>query len=466
MGKIKITQEQYKRLFSKNITESADIAGGLNRVDKSFAAATGGSAIKNLKEEPFNIKSASSGLPAQKAKKENSINEEAKPSGYQAIHDFIENIWMNPSQKNIDPFFEAAKLSWEDVTNYLIAAGVLADVGEGQYKVKNYFKTKFSKNPQEVIAQKMQDIDKLSKMLEKNPKAPWAAKEEKPKADIDESTGNSGSPYPAGTEHDPASPWNQDDSDIERSNAPQVFKPVVLGRELAILKGPKGLYLFNLDDISRKDLPNPEYHLSADDIADYINDNLKTIQQGQGIAGFEQAPLVLIDDELKAEILALYSGDKKVIQALNQVQEMTSAAGGGAGAFVGPLNAEPPIKRELTEITSDAPSGNVTSSSNGAYVQPAIWAKDKKNWAGDKKTQYPHGEIVDFDPCTKLNNNKKAENGGCSQGAVDGVVKTHKTKQSVISKTVYETIAKKTGRKVEDIQKLIESKLNNTKSLS
>lgn len=50
------------------------------------------------------------------------------------------------------------------------------------------------------------------------------------------------------------------------------------------------------------------------------------------------------------------------------------------------------------------------------------------------KTAYPNGDMVDFDDCTKLNNNTKAQDGGCSQGAVDNVVKTKKTKGSVVAK--------------------------------
>jgi hypothetical protein len=48
------------------------------------------------------------------------------------------------------------------------------------------------------------------------------------------------------------------------------------------------------------------------------------------------------------------------------------------------------------------------------------------------KTAYPDGEMVAFDDCTKLNNNKVAQNGGCSQGD-DGVVKLSKTKGSVVA---------------------------------
>jgi hypothetical protein len=47
-------------------------------------------------------------------------------------------------------------------------------------------------------------------------------------------------------------------------------------------------------------------------------------------------------------------------------------------------------------------------------------------------TSWPDGEFVDFDDCVKLNNNKVAQNGGCSQGD-SGVVKLKKTKKSIIS---------------------------------
>jgi len=125
------------------------------------------------------------------------------------------------------------------------------------------------------------------------------------------------------------------------------------------------------------------------------------------------------------------------------------------------------------------------AASSGAYVQPKIWAKDEKNWRNAKKPAIPNGKIVDpttdmnmqitenevkksgkllkefnikqahelhkkydknydnkfatieeevqdggqvsFDDCTLFNNNKEAENGKCSVGAVDDVVKIKKT---------------------------------------
>lgn len=71
-------------------------------------------------------------------------------------------------------------------------------------------------------------------------------------------------------------------------------------------------------------------------------------------------------------------------------------------------------------------------------------------------TAYPNGEFVDIDDCTKLNNNKVAQNGGCSTGAKDNVVKTKKTKNSVISSdALYSEVAKKTGRTIAEVKKII-----------
>jgi hypothetical protein len=118
-----------------------------------------------------------------------------------------------------------------------------------------------------------------------------------------------------------------------------------------------------------------------------------------------------------------------------------------------------------------------------------MWAKDDKNWAMNKdnktawkggkivdkkskanmtmesdnttKTAYPDGEFVEFDDCVKYNNNTDAENGGCSQGAVDGVVKTKKSKESVISKdALYYEVSKKTGRPIEEVKRLIETSIS------
>lgn len=84
--------------------------------------------------------------------------------------------------------------------------------------------------------------------------------------------------------------------------------------------------------------------------------------------------------------------------------------------------------------------------------------KGRQNKNAFKDTQWPDGHFVEFDKCVKYNNNKEAQRGKCSTGAVDNVVKTKSSKHSVISDTkIYEEIAKKTGRTIEDVKKIIEN---------
>ena len=99
------------------------------------------------------------------------------------------------------------------------------------------------------------------------------------------------------------------------------------------------------------------------------------------------------------------------------VDEMSSTGSVG-GSFTPPLFGA--IKRKLQEMTQ----GN---DSTGEYTTPPF--KMKKNHTdfaetnpkAFQKTQWADGSFVEFDDCTKLNNNNKAENGGCNAGAVDGV---------------------------------------------
>jgi hypothetical protein len=227
--------------------------------------------------------------------------------------------------------------------------------------------------------------------------------------------------------------------------------------------------VFDYSDLDRNDLPNNEYMLDIQDVSDYVNQNIGKLSKGVGVADYfeNQKELVKIDEPLKNELINIYSKDKTFAKELGGIEETTGAA--SSGAFTGPMTTNQSLGKPSTEIKSieetTAAGGTPQSSSTGQYTQPAIWAKDKKNWKGAAKTQYPNGEMVDIDTCTKLNNNKSAQNGKCCQGAVDNVVKTHKTNGSVISKSIYETIAKKTGRSVTDVMNIIETKIINNKPL-
>lgn len=479
MKKYKITKDQFERLLA----ESYDVKGGVNRVNKQFVKTFAGANIKNLEEKSnFNIKTGMK--KSAEAPQPKSMNEDVfSPEFHEAIRNFIENIWNNPSQKGLDKTFIENGITWADIVQFLVFSGVLVGVGGGVYKVVNVFKRLFSKDKEKAKIEKQQEIDKIASKVEKDPNAPWnkiKQPEETPYERKLKMQRNTDSGYEMPPRYfNPKGRKPMEEAPVME----QTFKPVGMNKEIAILNGPDDVYIFYYDDIKREDLPNSQEELEPKDLADYVNNNYDSINKGVGLKDFEQgADLVKLDEELKEELRNLYSKDKNFIELLNRLEETST---GSAGAFTGPfmgagganknispdytpskiINDEEEFLNNKLEETSTVGSGDATSSPTGSYVQPSIWANGPKNWKASKKTQYPNGEMVDFDPCTKLNNNKSAQKGKCSQGAADNVVKTHKTKQSVISKTIYEQIAEKTGKSVEDVKKIIETNLLKNKSL-
>lgn len=473
MNKIKITKEQRDRLFSQEIIESHDVQGGINRVNNSVKKELSGANIQNLDEDDFNVRANQSGIPNSSMKikqeikpiKRLSEDNTVHPDLEHAIARFIENVWMNPRVVHyLDKPFKELGLSLSDITKYLASTGVLSVVGVGQFKVNNMFKRRYSDDNKTAMHQKIEDIQIMAKQALNDPKAPWNANKGGESKTINTEESN----YPAGTENDPNSPWNQQGPKLDKPTiAPKMFKPVEMGKEIAILNASSGMYIFDYADIDRNEFPNTSYELTIDDIADYVNANLAHLSKGDGLDGFNAgAQLVLIDEPLKNELIDLYSYDKKFVSALSRLEEMTSAA--SSGAFTGPLSGGKSVEKGLTpseELMGEDETieETTTTASSGSYVQPQIWAKNKANWKAGASTQYPNGEMVNFDSCTKLNNNKSAQKGKCSTGAINNVVKTHKTSKSVISPSlsenaIYETIAKKTGRKIEEIKTIITNK--------
>jgi hypothetical protein len=127
-----------------------------------------------------------------------------------------------------------------------------------------------------------------------------------------------------------------------------------------------------------------------------------------------------------------------------KITDETTSMGGGvysgpSGAPIGKYgdtitksNVPTMIDDIVDETTSTVTAGNYAYATPGFASSKFFGNENKEGKARvnkgitHKKTTIPGGSFVEFDSCTKLNNNKEAQKGGCSVGAVDNVVKLKK----------------------------------------
>lgn len=378
--------------------------------------------------------------------------------------------------------------------------------------------------------------------------------------------------YPAGAEHDPNAPWNQDDGEPEQE--PEFLRADKFPFELvyynldndgiAVFSKNGELFIHiaaNHDGTPVEDFCADPSGADADCINNFINYNYNLGNVKIGTNPFKDL-LSIVTPKNKEAILKYYGDDEQLVAILNNIDETTAAS---SGAYVGGMSQgnkfDSNVPEELDEVTTttsvggssgsfayDAPAGDgsdfwtkgnkqnkrMNENQEGRYVAEMdfyIWANSDEEAKGqanqvakmlddkfdnrasvtklvrqprgttdsfpvnegvnkvDKKykilienkdvksstliseakalginlsedaqkdTQYPGGGFVEIDDCTKLNNNKVSQNGGCSQGAIDNVVTTKSSSDSVVAKeNVYETIAKKTGKTIDEVKAII-----------
>lgn len=242
----------------------------------------------------------------------------------------------------------------------------------------------------------------------------------------DTQTNSNAEEEPNLTEYDYSEIDVYDEPGYEPKN--KIFKIKTNTGESAILEKGGYLYYFDYAYLNIKDfLPYIDrtytqsygekiYNddkLSNKAIESYVND-IKGIKIGEnGLYDYENGDfdIVKIDTPLKELIIDIFPNNTEVKEILNSIDEVTDGSALGGTSLVIPLGSKPEdyiikkeIKESLTKVVKET-------------------AFDKTQWAG--------GEFVEFDDCTKLNNNKEAQNGGCSTGAIDNVVKLKKTKSNV-----------------------------------
>ena len=420
MKKIKITKEQYNKLVKSGIiTESANV------VDKSFKKALAGKDVYNLKY-----------MPEEKIEKASKFNINKPISGVRSIKEEVNNLleYIYGLTENFSNFWENYDLTYEDLCETLESKGYLIKK-EGAYKV--------SKKMGDAKSVKESMLETLTEMLRP----------------IEED-------YPAGAEFDSRAPYNRPEPQIRRGERPrQKFVEIKYSNpEIAIFKDLKSgeMYVFYYGDIDYS-LLEPyveregftdadgdieyydDFEINDDVLENYVNDNFPNLTKGIGVEDFESGKtnLVLINEELKDELLHLYDKDSRIVMVLSPIAEVTGAV--SSGSFVGkeflePMSEDDLIKRKINEMdTADA--GNIGYDNPGfvGISRDGKYPTNPKSTKAQKNTQWAGGAFVEFDDCTKLNNNKKAQNGGCSAGAVNKVVKLKKTKSNINAPSLSES---------------------------
>lgn len=249
--------------------------------------------------------------------------------------------------------------------------------------------------------------------------------------------------FPVGVEpHTSNAPWNE--KEMEPIETPETKNVEINGplklmgsnEELSILSDGTNLFVFLYGDLS-------EVPMKGEEVENFISKHKEEV--GYGLEDWESGDkrLVQIDDILKDDLIQTHSHDEKFKNALlqnNGLEEVTASGSAGqyTGLFSGGKNE--PIKRDLDKQDVPVVYETMTASPStvGPYDTNALpginrdgsYKKTPKSNA-EKKTQWAGGSFVKIDDCTKLNNNKVAQKGGCSTGAVDNVVKTVKTSANV-----------------------------------
>lgn len=310
--KMKITKEQYNRIFATKLYES------MNSVDKTFKKEFSGADIKNLDESNFDIKKPNTSIPksAQGAFGKDMIQEDLKNETLELLK------YLYRKSDEFPSFWSENGISYDDICDALISKGLIFKK-DGSYQV-----SKKAGSKEEVINAIESTLNELiggtdGKQLE-----------------------TEAGDYPAGAANDSKAPYNQPEPDTVTSIEPREKKIEVLAfnREIAILKAESQLLLFPYDHIERREFmpyaaverryvgkdehgePDFEYdedfQIDAETISNFVNDNISKLKVGVGVSGWEDGDaLVKIDEPLKQELISLFGLNKNIVSSLTSISE-------------------------------------------------------------------------------------------------------------------------------------------------
>lgn len=510
-AKIKLTQEQYDRI-TKLINES-DPKGGLNRIDKSFKKEFAGQNIKLSEgeksegEDPF--KNEVIELVKYLYRKSDKLSPFWQQNGmtYDSICDTL--LSKNMIVKNDNGTYKLAKTlgnpqSALQAVEDTLRAHVKPQVSEPELETEDAGNYPAGAEHDSAAPYNQQDQDTTKPSVAKHPELePVAFNRE-----ICLFKGPDGSLYVfyyenidkknfmeyasvpreyigKDEEGQPEYDYDFDAAEIDAN----VISHYVNDKLAELTKGEgaedyeQGVQLVKVDDSLKNELLslydkdknlvnalNPiDEEIDADNAIHLGVNNLMQAQT-QPTEKIPQHKVIAKLAELKAREEARRKAEQDAIDAQSAAAEMDEMTGtGSAGAFTGPMGGSAEgdiIKKEMpVPVVAEITAGQ---GSVGAYDAPGLAnvgrnGEFKKGPAPKafKTSQYPDGQMVKQPACSKLNNNKSAQNGGCNQGA--STQKYTKASGSVISPSlaeneIYEAIVKKTGKTLEEVKRIINSK--------
>lgn len=432
MKKIKITKNQAKllNLNEVNITGVPQTPQQTNkysgRNDSLYKKVTDSSDIKNLPESDFNIKepnlSSPNNIPFSAQRPQNFGKSTYKPIPLPESEEQVEDelrphtlelIKYFYRQTNIFPkFFEEHGLSYVEICNALKERRLVIDKN-GRYEIpKNIGNAKKA----------IQAIENVLKEL------------------LTSKGGNKQEVTENDSEHKELA--KNADITILQCQDGLYFKYNDQNSEPIKIDNKIKTELINLYDKDR----NIMKAIGAGSHPDYIQKNLRN--------QLSQRTPPPSDDEMLSK-LGKEKFDKYKKMKAGELEEMTGSA--SSGAFTPPMGM---VSREMPEEGDKIPviKETLTDSSIGKQGYDTPGFADSKFFGNagkkgkapvnkgitHKKTTWDGGSFVKLDDCTKLNNNKKAQNGGCSTGAKDGVVKLKKTSGNITAPSLKEGLMRET----------------------
>jgi hypothetical protein len=530
---LKITQEQYDRIFgSKIVTEEVKIKGGGVRVDTAFRKESLKELEEPIKTTEFNLSKlkTSGGLPNKPAF--GKVMEEVE--GQEDFStEFVKFLY---GKGELSEIWTEDKI--KEAISKLSSKNLIIPTEDGNFKVPTSLDD--PKAAMEAIKQELEAI---------KPQAEEMGQELIP-MDSEQGLEEYGGP-----DDEPAK--------INRgtiSKKPTIYTVLYVNSGIALLKEKNKMYYFNYRDSKYEDEIEADYvgyweadidsgktELTIEDMQQFINDNIGVLSYGFGKKGIDDGEdLVEIDEYVKNYIASMYGNDKILMSMLSnemdnqsgltemakseewgdvknkltkqvtqkpetknteetpeakkarimaslEKQRTNSAIndkiaadkfnaekakyrtdeeidetmlGGSGGAMQSSGHNNVPLgklefENKLNEMTSGPESVGISDKNALPNIgRDGEFKKGKKSKA-ETTPLYPKGEFPIQPDCSKPNNNKKAQNGGCNSGASS--LKTKKASGSIISPSlaenkIYETIAAKTGKSIDEVKRIIKSK--------